>query len=195
MALIKCWECSIEISDIAESCPHCGAGKAIECHECSKQISKRLNKCPHCGAPRPSIFDTKISKIALYLLSFIFPILSYAFLFESNWEWDFHIYSGLICVFFTILTIVSIYDVNRINKATEVYKKRKRTITIIAIIAITAYYIGSIIFSTRPTLCNCIEQAEMNSSMSDECISILSHEGINFYNKNELQRRKKDNCE
>tara|TARA_B100000902_G_scaffold6694_1_gene8674 strand:+ start:501 stop:1238 length:738 start_codon:yes stop_codon:yes gene_type:complete len=71
MALIKCYECSKEISDMAESCPHCGAGKAIECHECSKQISKRLNKCPHCGAPKVRIFKiNKPIKILFWLSMF-----------------------------------------------------------------------------------------------------------------------------
>ena len=50
MALIKCWECSKEISDTAKACPHCSSGKAVECHECSKKISESLVSCPSCGA-------------------------------------------------------------------------------------------------------------------------------------------------
>jgi RNA polymerase subunit RPABC4/transcription elongation factor Spt4 len=52
MALIKCFECSKEISDTAKSCPHCGAGRSRECHECYERISEDLETCPNCGAPR-----------------------------------------------------------------------------------------------------------------------------------------------
>lgn len=62
MALIKCYECSKEISDKAKSCPHCGASKPIECYECKKLISKTLRACPNCGVERPSIFTNIISK-------------------------------------------------------------------------------------------------------------------------------------
>jgi len=146
MALIKCYECSKEISDIAEACPHCGAGKAKECHECSKQISRGLKKCPHCGAPKFSILNSRIIKVILYrvilyTLLLILPILSYAFLFKSSWIlishmfagtmiWDFHIFTGLICL---ILTAIVLYAINT-NKM--VIHKRTRNITIIATIAI-----------------------------------------------------------
>ena len=43
MALVKCYECSKEISDMAKSCPHCGAGKARECDECSQLINQDLD--------------------------------------------------------------------------------------------------------------------------------------------------------
>ena len=196
MSLIKCYECSKEISDKAKDCPHCGVGKAIECHECSKQISKGLKKCPHCGAPKFSILNSRTIKVILYTLLLILPILSYAFLFESNWEWDFHIYTGLICIILTILTSVGLYSINK-NKMVIYKRKRKRKKTIIAtIVIIIITFIGSVIYSSRPTVCNCIEQAEMNSSISDECIVILSNEGISFKNKNELERsNKKYNCE
>jgi rRNA maturation endonuclease Nob1 len=57
MALVKCYECSKEISDTAKACPHCGAGKAVECHECSKQISGDLDSCPNCGAQTQKIYS------------------------------------------------------------------------------------------------------------------------------------------
>ena len=45
MALIKCYECSKEISDKANSCPHCGAPKID-----SKSTSQKINdeKCKKC---------------------------------------------------------------------------------------------------------------------------------------------------
>ena len=33
MALIRCWECDEEVSDRAESCPHCGAPRKLKFHE------------------------------------------------------------------------------------------------------------------------------------------------------------------
>mgnify|MGYP005650416931 CR=1 FL=1 len=45
MDLIKCFECSKEISDKAKSRTHCGAGKSITCQECSQQISENLDTC------------------------------------------------------------------------------------------------------------------------------------------------------
>lgn len=49
MALIKCPECGIEVSDKAQSCPKCGYPiiKQISIIE-SQLISKR--KCPYCGS-------------------------------------------------------------------------------------------------------------------------------------------------
>jgi hypothetical protein len=147
MALIKCYECSKEISDIAEACPHCGAGKAIECHECSKQISKGLNKCPHCGAPKFSILNSRtiikfvktnkviLIKVILFSLFLILAILSPLFLFVSQWPSDSHIYTGLICLIFTILTAIRLYAINT-NKMVKI---------IIAIIITTT--IGIIIYT------------------------------------------------
>ena len=55
MALIACSECSRQISDRAQACPHCGCPtemhNQIACSECSQQISDRAQACPHCGCP------------------------------------------------------------------------------------------------------------------------------------------------
>ena len=50
MALIKCYECSAEISDKASCCPNCGAPVMVHKHKCSKcgnMISEE--PCPYCS--------------------------------------------------------------------------------------------------------------------------------------------------
>lgn len=60
MALIKCPECSREISDKAESCPQCGLplakvisdtsnAKTVNCLDCKKEFNFDAEVCPHCG--------------------------------------------------------------------------------------------------------------------------------------------------
>ena len=46
MALIKCSECSKEISDKAETCVHCGCPLSATLEKAYK-----LTKCPECGHP------------------------------------------------------------------------------------------------------------------------------------------------
>ena len=70
MALIKCYECSKEISDTAKSCPHCGAGKARECHECSQLINQDLDTCPNCGAQKQTRFSKWLLLTLLLILLF-----------------------------------------------------------------------------------------------------------------------------
>lgn len=55
MSLIKCYDCSKQISDLAKACPHCGAHRRIECYECSHLISENLNNCSNCGAPKAGV--------------------------------------------------------------------------------------------------------------------------------------------
>lgn len=54
MALINCNECGSQVSDLATSCPHCGAPveKKVYCRECGKQIAESVSVCPNCGCPR-----------------------------------------------------------------------------------------------------------------------------------------------
>ena len=50
MALIKCYECSAEISDKARSCPKCGAPVIVHkwrCSKCGNMISEE--PCPYCN--------------------------------------------------------------------------------------------------------------------------------------------------
>lgn len=50
MALIRCPECSAEISDRAKCCPKCGAPVAVHkwrCAKCGNTISE--TPCPYCG--------------------------------------------------------------------------------------------------------------------------------------------------
>lgn len=50
MALIKCYECSAEISDKATYCPNCGAPVVVhkwKCSRCGNMISGE--SCPYCG--------------------------------------------------------------------------------------------------------------------------------------------------
>jgi len=60
MALINCIECTKSISDLAETCPHCGApvklslktsGKksVINCFECDSVLKEGVEMCPNCG--------------------------------------------------------------------------------------------------------------------------------------------------
>ncbi|RII26755.1 MAG: hypothetical protein CXR31_10130 [Geobacter sp.] len=59
MALINCPECSREISDKANACPHCGypiakyaepsLPETVLCLECKKDVPFDDQVCPHCG--------------------------------------------------------------------------------------------------------------------------------------------------
>lgn len=53
MALIKCSECGLQISDKATCCPHCGAPveKKVYCEECGAEIAANTSICPQCGCP------------------------------------------------------------------------------------------------------------------------------------------------
>ena len=52
MALIKCPECSKEISSSAKTCPHCGIKvEKITCPECGKKLKGDEKNCPDCGYP------------------------------------------------------------------------------------------------------------------------------------------------
>ena len=55
MAMIKCPECSKDISDKAAFCPHCGHdmknSKFTVCEECGTRIPEGNTYCPECGCP------------------------------------------------------------------------------------------------------------------------------------------------
>ena len=59
MAMIKCPECSGEISDKAKKCIHCGKilveeselAQEIKCSECGTVLSESDEICPNCGCP------------------------------------------------------------------------------------------------------------------------------------------------
>lgn len=53
MALIQCSECGARVSDLAKSCPHCGAPveNHCKCMECGHIVSPNAIMCPQCGAP------------------------------------------------------------------------------------------------------------------------------------------------
>jgi hypothetical protein len=134
MALIKCYECSKEISDIAEACPHCGAVKTVECHECSKQISKGLNKCPHCGAPEVHFvkINNRITKFILLSLTIFFGFWVWYFLILQCYIniilWDFNtedflinLFPGLICTALTFyLPYHAFYKLSKNKKETSI---------------------------------------------------------------------------
>ena len=53
MALIKCNECGKEVSEKAESCPHCGNPISKKtnlkyCEYCGDKMPVNADKCPHC---------------------------------------------------------------------------------------------------------------------------------------------------
>jgi|SaaInlV_135m_DNA_3_1039749.scaffolds.fasta_scaffold21897_2 hypothetical protein len=135
MSLIKCYECSKEISDIAEACPHCGAGKAVECHECSKQISKGLNKCPHCGVPK--LYTFKINRNIHISISFLLLPVSifyclYWLIEAGPYYLDegetlygvFHFIIGSICLIISLILSKVIYN-NFKSKDKEIVKTYK----------------------------------------------------------------------
>ena len=51
MALLPCPECQKEISEKADSCPHCGAKWGGVCPECSHFRAPAALKCEKCGFP------------------------------------------------------------------------------------------------------------------------------------------------
>ena len=63
MALIKCYECSREISDKAPTCPNCGAPAKQrpqeqphvgDCRTCGNEVAVTLgDRCPKCGEGNP----------------------------------------------------------------------------------------------------------------------------------------------
>ncbi len=60
MALIKCSECSAEISDKASCCPKCGAPVIVHkwrCSTCGNMISE--DPCPYCGGRHLTVDITK----------------------------------------------------------------------------------------------------------------------------------------
>lgn len=59
MALIKCEVCGLQISEKAESCPHCGASveKKKFCKECGNEIPAMAHACPNCGSPCDSTME------------------------------------------------------------------------------------------------------------------------------------------
>ena len=62
MALIKCSECSAEISDKAGNCPKCGAPVVAHkwrCPSCGNMINEDV--CPYCGGGSNDIYSTDIS--------------------------------------------------------------------------------------------------------------------------------------
>lgn len=53
MALIKCSECGKEVSNKADSCPHCGnpitkKANTKYCEYCGDKMPANAEKCPHC---------------------------------------------------------------------------------------------------------------------------------------------------
>jgi len=53
MALITCKECSNKLSDLAETCPHCGAPSSLSkmknCFECKTPLEDGNDTCSNCG--------------------------------------------------------------------------------------------------------------------------------------------------
>ncbi|MDE6871152.1 MAG: TM2 domain-containing protein [Bacteroidales bacterium] len=52
MALIKCKDCGMDISDAAAACPHCGAPVSRDtfCTSCGTLVPDGASFCPGCGA-------------------------------------------------------------------------------------------------------------------------------------------------
>lgn len=65
MAIIKCPNCGMEVSDQAEQCIHCGYNlkkeNLVVCKDCGKTYSEQFNICPNCGCPR-TVVSTVVEK-------------------------------------------------------------------------------------------------------------------------------------
>ena len=59
MALLPCPECKNDISEKAESCPHCGAKWAGVCPECKHFRAQSAATCEKCGFPFSSATKIK----------------------------------------------------------------------------------------------------------------------------------------
>ena len=62
MALIKCYECSAEISDKAKCCPKCGAPVIVHkwrCSKCGNMISEE--PCPFCSNEQTAVNNNETS--------------------------------------------------------------------------------------------------------------------------------------
>lgn len=62
MALIKCSECSAEISDKASCCPKCGAPVVVHkwrCSKCGNMISEE--PCPYCSNAQTTVNTNAVS--------------------------------------------------------------------------------------------------------------------------------------
>ena len=55
MALVNCGECGKRVSELAGTCPHCGAPVFVimHCPECARPIGIDSPRCPDCGYPFP----------------------------------------------------------------------------------------------------------------------------------------------
>jgi hypothetical protein len=116
MALIKCYNCSKEISDTASICPHCKSFKLKKCYECSKNIDNNLYPCPYCGAQdtlnnqilsfiEKNKLLTHLSKIIWVYLIFNFFLF---FLFYSSPAGPINLYGVSLKEFFLFLLYFSI---------------------------------------------------------------------------------------
>lgn len=65
MAIIKCPNCGMEVSDQAQQCIHCGYNlkeeNLVVCEDCGKTYSEQFNICPNCGCPR-TVVSTPVEK-------------------------------------------------------------------------------------------------------------------------------------
>lgn len=77
MVLIKCPECSKEISDESRKCVHCGyrIRRKTLCPECSMQIEGNLNSCPKCGYKIYRKFNKKILVCVFCVMGLLLAIV------------------------------------------------------------------------------------------------------------------------
>ena len=94
MTLIKCYACFIQISDKAESCPHCGAHKLKKCFECNRKISQNIDCCPHCGAKETAynVLDTFLQKNKVFY--HLWNLFTFYIVFNFFIHWIFYSYYG-----------------------------------------------------------------------------------------------------
>ena len=81
MAIIKCSNCGLSISDQSSKCVHCGQKiiKKIFCPECNEEIEEGLKKCPKCGYKFPKAINKKrigiIAVAVIIVVSILIAIL------------------------------------------------------------------------------------------------------------------------
>lgn len=84
MGLVRCNECGEMISDVAKTCPNCGAPQKttqtnlVHCRECGEMISTYAQSCPKCGAVQSvakNNNNTNKPDLGICILSFLIPLV------------------------------------------------------------------------------------------------------------------------
>ena len=84
MGSVRCNECGEMISDVAKTCPNCGAPQIstqtnlVHCRECGEMISKSAQSCPKCGAGQNTVMTNNNGDkpdVGICVLAWLLPIV------------------------------------------------------------------------------------------------------------------------